>query len=128
MQIEVKGRNLQVTEELRELCEKRFQKIGKQVSDLAVLQVELCEERNPKNPVSQVAEVTLHLKRQTLRAREVSRDMSHAINLAADDLARQVKRHREKRAGRRDRSTGADRTIPPGLPPDTAGGEYAATA
>ena len=32
MQIEVKGRNLQVTEELRELCEKRFQKIGKQVS------------------------------------------------------------------------------------------------
>ena len=124
MQIEVKGRNLQVTEELRELCEKRFQKIGKQVSELAVLQVELCEERNPKNPVSQVAEVTLHLKRQTLRAREVSRDMAHAINLAADDLARQVKRHREKRTGRRDRSTVADYIVPP----ETAGGEYAAPA
>jgi putative sigma-54 modulation protein len=128
MQIEVKGRNLQVTEELREMCEKRFQKIGKQVSDLAVLQVELCEERNPKNPVSQVAEVTLHLKRQTLRAREVSRDMTHAINLAAEDISRQVKRHREKRAGRRDRSTVADLMIPPVMPPDTAGGEYAAPA
>ena len=128
MQIEVKGRNLQVTEELRELCEKRFTKIGKQVSDLAVLQVELCEERNPKNPVSQVAEVTLHLKRQTLRAREVSRDMTHAINLASEDMARQVKRHREKRNDRRDRSKVSDLMIPPVMPPDTAGGEYAATA
>jgi putative sigma-54 modulation protein len=124
MQIEVKGRNLQVTEELRELCEKRFQKIGKQVSDLAVLQVELCEERNPKNPVSQVAEVTLHLKGSTLRAREVSRDLAHAINLVADDMARQVKRHRDKRTGRRDGRSVADMVIPP----DTAGGEYAAPA
>ncbi len=124
MQIEVKGRNLQVTEELRELCEKRFQKIGKQVSDLAVLQVELCEERNPKNPVSQVAEVTLHLKRQTLRAREVSRDMAHAINLVAEDLARQVKRHRDKRTGRRDGRSLTDIVIPP----EPAGGEYAAPA
>lgn len=124
MQIEVKGRNLQVTEELRELCEKRFQKIGKQVSELAVLQVELFEERNPANPVSQVAEVTLHLKGTTLRAREVSRDMPHAINLVADDLARQVKRHRDKRSGRRDGRTVADLVIPP----EPAGGEYAAPA
>jgi putative sigma-54 modulation protein len=128
VQIEVKGRNLQVTEELRELCEKRFQKIGKQVSDLAVLQVELCEERNPKNPVSQVAEVTLHLKRQTLRAREVSRDMTHAINLASEDMARQVKRHREKRTDRRDRSKVAEFVVPPVMPPDTAAGDWAAPA
>jgi len=125
MQIEVKGRNLQVTEELHELCEKRFQKIGKQVSDLAVLQVELSEERNPKNPVSQVAEVTLHLKGSTLRAREVSRDLAHAINLVAEDMARQVKRHRDKRTGRRDGRSVADMVIPPA---DPAGGEYAAPA
>jgi putative sigma-54 modulation protein len=124
MQIEVKGRNLQVTEELRELCAKRFQKIGKQVSDLAVLQVELFEERNPKNPVSQVAEVTLHLKGSTLRAREVSRDLAHAINLVAEDLARQVKRHRDKRTGRRDGRSVGDLVIPP----DPADGGYAAPA
>ena len=101
MQIEVKGRNVQVTEELREIVERRFGKISKQVSDLAVLQIELCEERNPSNPVSQVAEATLHLKGVTLRAREHSRDMPHAINLLADDMARQVKRHRDKRRGPR---------------------------
>ena len=102
MQIEVKGRNLQVTEDLREVVARRFDKVGKQVSELAVLQVELCEERNPANPNDQVAEATLHLKGTTLRAKEASSDMRHSINLLSEDMARQVKRHRDKRRGRRE--------------------------
>ena len=35
----------------------------------------------------------------TLRAKDVSRDTKHSINLVADELARQVKRHRDKRRG-----------------------------
>ncbi len=35
MQIEVKGRNTPVTDELREHVEKRFRKVAKQVSELA---------------------------------------------------------------------------------------------
>ena len=104
MQIEVKGRNLPVTDELRECVARRFEKVAKQVSELAVLEVELCEERNPANPDSQVAEATLHLKGTTLRARESSRDIKHSINLISDELARQVKRHRDKRRGRRERA------------------------
>ena len=50
MQIEVKGRNTTVSEDLREHVEKRFAKVGKQVSELAVLSVELSEEKNPANP------------------------------------------------------------------------------
>ena len=102
MQIEVKGRNLPVTEELRECVTRRFEKVGKQVSELAVLEVELFEERNPANPDSQVAEATLHLKGVTLRAHEASRDLKHSINLISDELARQVKRHRDKRRKRRE--------------------------
>jgi len=102
MEIEVKGRNLAITDELRELVSRRFEKVGKQVSSLAVLQVELFEERNPANPDSCVAEATLHLKGVTLRAREASRDLKHSVNLISDDLARQVKRHRDKRRGRRE--------------------------
>ena len=51
MKIEVKGRNLPVTDELRECVTRRFAKVGKQVSELAVLEVELHEERNPANPL-----------------------------------------------------------------------------
>ncbi len=102
MQIAVKGRGIHVGDQLRERIEKRFDKIGRQVSDLATLEVELIRERNPAIPESEIAEVTLHLKGVTLRACERSRDLQTAVNLCAEDLARQVKRHRDKRRRRRE--------------------------
>jgi putative sigma-54 modulation protein len=126
MRIEVKGRNLRVTDELREVVTRRFEKVDKQVSPLAVLEVELCEERNPAIADDQVAEATLYLKGVTLRAKESSRDVKHSINLIADELARQVKRHRDKRRNRRDARTGA--AAPPGLPADVAEGPGEAAA
>jgi putative sigma-54 modulation protein len=107
MRIEVKGRNLQVTDELREVVARRFEKVDKQVSELATLEVELSEERNPANPDQMVAEATLYLKGVTLRAKNASRDSKHSINLVADELARQVKRHRDKRRKRREQRAGA---------------------
>jgi putative sigma-54 modulation protein len=115
MQIEVKGRNTPVSEDIREHVEKRFAKVGKQVSELAVLEVELWEERNPANPDPMVAEVTLHLKGTTLRARDGSRDIAHSINLCADEMAVQVKRHRDKRRKRRESRAAAGE--PPAVEP-----------
>jgi putative sigma-54 modulation protein len=112
MEIEVKGRNIPVTDELRECVTRRFEKVAKQVSPLAVLEVELSEERNPANPDSQIAEATLRLKGVTLRARESSRDLKHSINLISDELARQVKRHRDKRRGRREARAGVPADLP----------------
>ena len=63
MRIEVKGRNLPVTDELRELVFRRFAKVDKQVSELAVLEIELCVERNPAIPDSQVAEAAFEWAR-----------------------------------------------------------------
>ena len=59
MQIEVKGRNTPVTDELREHVERRFTKVGKQVSEFARLEIEIYEERNPAIADNQVAEATL---------------------------------------------------------------------
>jgi putative sigma-54 modulation protein len=106
MRISVKGRNLPVGDELREHVAKRFNKVARQVSELAELEVELFEERNPAIADSQVAEATLHLKRATLRARDASPDMVHSINLIADELAKQVKRHKDKRRKRREARAG----------------------
>lgn len=102
MRIEVKGRNVPVTDELREHVTKRFRKVARQVSDLAELEVEVFEERNPAIADSQVAEATLHLKGVTLRARDASPEIMHSVNLCADELAVQVKRHRDKRRKRRE--------------------------
>lgn len=101
MRIEVRGRNIEVTDELRDQIAKRFRRVGKQVSALATLDVELSEERNPSIADRHVAEATLRLKGVTLRAREASPEMSHAIHELAEDMRRQVKRHRELRRKRR---------------------------
>ncbi len=106
MRIEVKGRNVTVTDELKEHVQKRFRKIARQVSELALAEVELSEERNPAIADSQVAECTLHLKGVTLRASDRSPDIMHSINLVADELAVQVKRHRDKRRKRRESRAG----------------------
>jgi putative sigma-54 modulation protein len=100
VRIEIRGRNLEVTEELAEGVRKRFARIGRQLSDLAVLDVELREERNPSIADGQVAEATLRVKGVTLRATERSPEMLHSVKVLAEDMRRQVKRHRELRRKR----------------------------
>ena len=125
MRIEVKGRNLPVTDELRASVERRFDKVAKQVSELAVLTVEIGEDRDA-SPTTSVAEATLRLKGVTLRARDSSRDPKHAINLVADELARQVKRHRDKRRNRREARAAAQQVpTPPPAPAEDLGAQAA---
>jgi ribosome hibernation promoting factor len=102
MRIDVKGRNLPVSDELRDHVAKRFRKVERQVSELAWLEVELFEERNPAIPDSQVADAKLVLKGTVLVARGASPDIVHSINVVSDELCRQVKRHRDKRRRRRE--------------------------
>lgn len=116
MRIEVKGRNLPISEDLREYVVKRFRNVDKQVSELAELEVELSEERNPAISDSEVAEATLHLKGVTLRAHDASRDMKHSIKLCADELSVQVKRHRVKRRKRRATRAAAEAKASPAGP------------
>ena len=116
MQIDVKGRNVPVTDDLRAHVEKRFAKIGKQVSELARLEVEFAHERNPAISQAYITDVTLYLKGATLRARDCARDPVHALNLSSDELSRQVKRHRDKRRKRREARAAAIRgNISPAL-------------
>ena len=98
MRIVLKGRGgATADEELLSRVEKKLGKVARQVSPMAELTIELREERG-----EQVADGALKLKGVTLRASERSSDAGHALNLLADDLARQVKKHRDKRRGRRE--------------------------
>jgi putative sigma-54 modulation protein len=100
MRIEVRGRNVEVDDELREHVVKRFRRVGKQVSELAMLDVTVWEERNPAITDSHVAEATLRLKGVTLHAKEASPEIAHTIHELAEDIRRQVKKHREMRRKR----------------------------
>jgi ribosome hibernation promoting factor len=107
VRIEIRARNTAVPDNLRAHVEDRFANVSKQVSDLAHLELELMEEKNPGIADGKIAEGTLRLKGVTLRARESSNDLRHSVDLVADKLTRQVKRHRDKRRARRERATEA---------------------
>jgi putative sigma-54 modulation protein len=112
MQIDIKGRNVPVTDEIRTHAGRRLNKVARQVSDLARLEIEIYKEPNPRVADCYVAEATLYLKGVTLRARDASPDMVHSLNLMIDELARQVKRHRDKRRHRREaRAVAVDRKL-----------------
>jgi putative sigma-54 modulation protein len=100
MRIEIRGRNVAITDELREHVHKRFARIGRQVSDLARLEVELMEERNPSIRDGQICEAHLHLKGVVLTATECAPEMLPAIKACSLDITRQVKRNRERRRRR----------------------------
>lgn len=95
MRIEIRGRNTEVPPELEDAIRKRFKRVGKQVSELATLDVELSEEQNPRIADKYVAEATMRLKGVTVRAREASPEMLHSIHELAEDVRRQVKKNRE---------------------------------
>src|ERR1700709_2001545 len=95
MRVEIRGRNVEMTDDLRELVNKRFNRLGKQVSGLATLEVVLHEERNPSISDCQVAEATARLKGTTLHAPAASPEMALSIHKLYEDVQRQVKKHRE---------------------------------
>ena len=96
MKIEIRARNFEVTDEMRDAIGKRFRRVGNQAKEPAELRIELREERNPRIKDKMVAEATLWLKGGTLHAEEASPEMLHSIHELAEDIRRQVKRMREK--------------------------------
>jgi putative sigma-54 modulation protein len=100
MQLQVKGKNVEVSDSIRSYAESKLRKLEKQLSDPTRVELELAVEKNPSISQSHVAEATVWTKGPVLRARESSSDMKASIDQLADKLARQVTRYREKRRRR----------------------------
>jgi putative sigma-54 modulation protein len=101
MQLDVKGKNLEVSESIRTYAERKLAKLDKQVHALTRVEVELAVERNPSVAANQVAEATVWLKGRTLRAREASRDMKASIDELTEKLLRQVRDESDKKTSKR---------------------------
>src|SRR5437016_8492069 len=97
MQLNVKGKNLEVSDSIRSYAERKLGKLNRQLSDLAEVEVELAVEKNPRIADNQVAEATVRLKGHTLRAREATAVMKASIHELAQNLLRQVKTERDKK-------------------------------
>ena len=96
MQLQVSGRNLDVTEPIREYALRKLARIERHLTEDTRVDLELAIERNPSISANQYAELTVWTRGPVLRAHESAEDMYAAIDLAVDKLDRQVRRYRER--------------------------------
>ena len=101
MQLQVKGKNLEVSDSIRSYAERKLAKLDKQVHELTRVEIELAVEKNPSVAANQIAEATVWLKGHTLRAHEATRDMKASIDELTEKLLRQIRDERDKKAARR---------------------------
>lgn len=100
MRLQVKGRNLDVTDSIRSYAEQKLKKLDKQLNEATEVELELAVEKNPSIAANQIAEATVWTKGPTLRAREASEDMRASIDQLTEKLVRQVRHYRDKRSFR----------------------------
>jgi putative sigma-54 modulation protein len=111
MRLQVKGKNVEVSDSIRRYAEQKLRKLDRKLHALTQVELELRVERNPSISANQVAEATVWTKGPTLRAREASTDMKVSIDQLTEKLLRQVEHYRAKRTNRRQvRGNG----VPPG--------------
>src|ERR687891_2421194 len=97
MRLQVKGKNLEVSDSIRAYAEKKLSKLDRQLHELTQVELELAVERNPSIAANQIAEATIWTKGPVLRAREASSDMRASIDALTEKLLRQVKPYNNKR-------------------------------
>jgi putative sigma-54 modulation protein len=115
MQLQVKGRNLEVSDAIRSYAEQKLAKLERQLEDPRV-ELELALERNPSIAAKHVAEATIWTRGPVLRAREASSDMRASIDQLVEKLERQVTRYRHQGRSRRRRAARANGPAPEGMP------------
>ena len=110
MRLQVKGKNVEISESIRRYAEDKMRKLDRQLHELTQVELELSVEKNPSIAANQVAEATVGTKGPTLRVTEASTDMKASIDQLTEKLLRQVEHYRGKRRGRQVRGNGT----PPG--------------
>jgi putative sigma-54 modulation protein len=120
MRLQVKGKNLEVSDSIRRYAEEKLGKLNRQLHELTQVELELCVEKNPSISENQVAEATIWTKGPTLRAREASTDMKVSIDQLTDKLLRQVEHYRAKRRRRQARGNGTPTGGPMALEEETS--------
>lgn len=91
MNITIKGRNIEVTNALKDYVEKRFAKLEKYFYNEMVGTVTLIVEKDEHR-----AEATIPLGRYILRAEEASKDMYTSIDAIVDKIERQVRKYKTR--------------------------------
>lgn len=91
MKIKITGRNIELTEGLKEAVEEKLSKLNKYFTEDTQANVTLSVEKE-----RQKIEVTIPVKGSIIRSEQVSNDMYVSIDLVEEVIERQMKKYRNK--------------------------------
>jgi putative sigma-54 modulation protein len=110
MQVTVKGKNLDVPEQVRDEAITKLTKVRNIFDRFIEMEVVFSEDRNPRINDKIHCEVVLHAKGKYIRATAAAPDPLTAIDRAEAKLARQVRKFKTKMVDR-SRRNGHDRDL-----------------
>jgi len=91
MQINYKGQNIEVTQELKNSADEKFQRIKLRNDNIHSMNVTFHIEN-----ITHIAEATIHVDKTEIHAKAESKDMYNSIDLLVDKLVAQLTKHKEK--------------------------------
>jgi len=111
MQFVIKGKNLQLTDALKEYAEKKLTAITKYFDHIVEVDVTLSVKDSKDLSRSRVCEVTVWAKSigNPIHGKSASEDLYASIDMVAEKIERQVKKFKEKITGRRRNNKGVDK-------------------
>jgi putative sigma-54 modulation protein len=117
MQLIVSGKNLEVSDRLKEYVEKKIGKLDRYLPSLTEARVEFALEKTRDINQSQVVQVTLRTNGTILRGEERSSDFTAAVDQVADKLHRQIERYKSKHERARNHAEALTAPAAPTEPP-----------
>ncbi len=97
MLLQVKGKNIDVAQSLRDYLARKLSTIDRRLPDETQIEVVFWNEKNPSISEHDVVEGTIYAKGTTLHATEASDDFRTSIDRLTETLERQVAKYAEKR-------------------------------
>ncbi len=98
LSIELYGRNIEITERIRDYVEKKVSKLDRFLNNIEETRVDLAHVKSARSASDrQVAQITIRGRGFILRAEERADDIFAAIDAALDKMQRQIERYKGKR-------------------------------
>ena len=91
MRLQVKGRNVEVSDSIRRYAEDKLGRLERQLADPTQVELELSVEQNPSIADDHIAEATIWTKGPTLRATERSTAFEASIDQLVDTEDRVIR-------------------------------------
>ena len=96
MDLQIQGRNVEISDQVRNHIEQKLGQLGRQLAGLSGVTVELASEPTRSQRDRVVAQVTLNVNGSMLRAEQRAATTRSAINSVAEVLTRRIERYKSQ--------------------------------